>query len=104
MRKGTGYRWIFVVIVAAVASALIQALLNSAQVLPSLIRDPLSAFVRPGVTVWWFALGGPFRTAPSSATGIAFASLSNSVVWLLVIRLLIVIIRAIRTMLSSTRS
>jgi hypothetical protein len=65
------------------ASALALALLSSGQVMPSVVRDPVSDFVQPGVTVWWFVLGGPFRTGPSSPGGIVFAALANATFWLL---------------------
>ena len=66
-----------------VASTSALALLISGHVIPSIVRNPLSDFVQPGVTVWWLVLGGPFRTGPSSPGGIVFAALANAVVWLL---------------------
>lgn len=57
-------------------------LLSSGGVIPSVARNPVSDFVQPGVTVWWFVLGGPFRVAPSSVSGIAFAAVTNTVLWL----------------------
>ena len=65
-----------------VVSAVSLALLSSGGVIPSMARNPLSDFVQPGVTVWWLVLGGPFRVAPSSASGIAFAAVANGVLWL----------------------
>ena len=51
--------------------------------MPSIVRAPLSDFVQPGVTVWWFVLGGPFRTGPTSPGGIVFAAFANAALWLL---------------------
>ncbi len=67
-------------------------------------RSPLSEFVQPGVTVWWFVLGGPFRSAPFSPTGIAFAAITNAALWLLVLWFVVAIVRAIRRMLSASPS
>ena len=64
--------WLFAVAVLAAASAASLALLSSGKVLPSVVRDPIYAFVQPGVAVWWFLFAGLFQTAPTSATGIAF--------------------------------
>jgi hypothetical protein len=71
-------------------------LLASSTVLPSTIRNPLSAFVQPGVTVWWFVLGGPFRSAPSQLSGLVFAALANGVLWLAVAGFATFVYRAVR--------
>ena len=73
---------LLVAVALVVASVAALALLSSGGVIPSVLRNPLSDFVQPGVTVWWFVLGGPFRVAPSSASGIAFAAVANAVLWL----------------------
>jgi hypothetical protein len=90
--------------VLTIVSAAALALLASAETIPSAIRDPLSDFVEPGVTVWWFVLGGPFRSAPSSLTGIAFAAVANAALWLLVLLFAVAIVRAVRRMLVSRHS
>jgi len=81
----------------AIASAAALALLASGRVIPSALRDPLFIFVQPGVTVWWFALSGPFGTAPYSALGIAFAAAANAALWSLVLWFGVAIARAVRT-------
>jgi hypothetical protein len=88
----------------AIASAASMAVLASAATIPSIVRDPLSLFVQPGATIWWFVLGGPFRHAPLSPTGIAFAAAANSVSWLLVSWLAVALVRAIGRMLAAPRS
>jgi hypothetical protein len=75
-------RRLLLLVALVVANAVALALLSSGGVIPSVVRDPLSDFVQPGVTVWWLVLGGPFRVAPSSASGIAFAAVANAVLWL----------------------
>ena len=70
--------WLLLAAMLAIASAIVLVWLQSTEVISSLVRDPLSDFVQPGITVWWFVLGGPFRTAPSSAGGIAFAAVANA--------------------------
>jgi hypothetical protein len=55
-------------------------------------------FCTVGVTVWWFVLGGPFRSAPSSPAGIAFAA-ANAALWLLVLLFVVAVVRAVRRML-----
>jgi hypothetical protein len=80
----------------AAASLACLALLDSARVLPSALRDPMSWFVSPGVTVWWLVLGGPFRSAPSTAGGLAFAALVNGLVWGALLWLVCRVVRAIR--------
>jgi hypothetical protein len=78
----TRRHFLIVAVGLAIASASALVLIASANVIPSLIRDPISDFVQPGVTVWWFVLGGPFRVAPSSPSGISFAAMANAVFWL----------------------
>jgi hypothetical protein len=62
----------------------------------ALFRNPLSRFVEPGVAVWWLVLGGPFRSAPASAVGIAVAAAANAALWGLVLWLGVVVVRAVR--------
>jgi hypothetical protein len=48
----------------------------------------------PGTTIWWLTLGGPFRTVPTTAGGIAFAGLANAASWLVAARLIVALFRA----------
>jgi len=80
----------------AIASAPALALLGSVTAMPSAVRNPLSRFVEPGVVVWWLVLGGPFRSTPASAFGIAFAAAANAALWLLALWLMVLVVRAIR--------
>ena len=96
--------WLLATTLLAIASVTALALLASAEVIPSVVRDPLRKFVHPGTTAWWFVLGGPFRSAPSSLSGIAFAATTNTALWLLVLWLAVVIGRVVRRMLAVTRS
>lgn len=96
--------WLLATTLLAIASVAVLALLASAEVIPSVVRDPLLGFVHPGTTVWWFVLGGPFRSAPSSPTGIAFAATANTALWLLMFWFVLVIGRAVRRMIAATRS
>lgn len=91
--------WIFTATALAIASAAALALLGSGRVIPSVVRNPLFDFVQPGVTLWWFVLGGPFRSAPSSPAGIAFAAAANAALWLLVLLFVVAVVRAVRRML-----
>ena len=100
MRPVTRPWWLLLAAVLVIASAASLALLTSGEVIPSAVRDPLYDFVQPGVTVWWFVLGGPFRSAPSSATGIAFAATANSALWFLVLWCAVAIVRALGRMFA----
>ena len=84
-----------------IASAVSLTLLSRDGVIPSVVRNPLSDFVQPGVTVWWLALGGPFRVGPTSASGIAFAAVANAVLWLAAIWLAVALYGLIRRRLSA---
>ena len=95
--------WFLAAAVLAIASAAGLALLASRAVIPSLIRGPLSDFVQPGIAVWWLALGGPFRTVPHSASGIAFAAAANAALWMLVLWFGAVIARAIQNRFAAKR-
>ena len=95
--------WLLAAAVLAAISAGVLALLASAEVIPSAVRNPLSDFVQPGVTVWWFVLAGPFRSAPSSPSGIAFAAATNAVLWVLVLWFVVAIVRAVFRMLVAPR-
>ena len=90
-------RYLLLVAVALfIASAGALALLASGNVIPSVVRNPLSDFVQPGVTVWWLVLAGPFRVAPSSASGIAFAAMANTMLWLAAFWLVVVLYGLVR--------
>jgi hypothetical protein len=84
-----------------IASAVSLTLLSRGGVIPSVVRNPLSDFVQPGVTVWWLVLGGPFRVGPTSARGIAFAAVVNAVSWLAAIWLAVALYGLIRRRLSA---
>ena len=104
MSRITRWRWVIAAAVLAIASAAALALLASGKVIPSVARNPFLDFVQPGVTIWWFVLGGPFRSAPSSPAGIAFAAVTNAALWLLVLWLVVAIVRAVRRMLAAPPS
>jgi len=93
--------WLIAAAVLAIVSAAALTLLTSGQVVPSAVRDPFVDFVEPGVTVWWLVLGGPFRSAPTSPAGIAFAAATNAALWLLAWWLVMSIVRAVRRMLAA---
>lgn len=88
--------WLFGVLVLATASVAALALIASGETIPSTVRDPLLTFVQPGVAVWWFVLGGPFRTVPFSAAGISFAAGANAALWSTVLWCGVAIVRAAR--------
>jgi hypothetical protein len=94
------WSWFLVAAVLAIVSAAAPALLASAEIIPSVIRNPISDFAQPGVTVWWFILGGLFRSVPSSPTGIAFAAVANAALWLLMLLLAIAVVHTVRRMLT----
>jgi hypothetical protein len=96
--------WLFDAALLAIASRAVLALLASRVVIPSLVRDPLSDFVQPGIAIWWLAHGGPFRTIPYSAPGIAFAAAVNAAFWLMVFWFGAVIVGAIQNILVARRS
>jgi hypothetical protein len=103
MNPASRWWWFLAAAVLTIASAAVLVLFASAEVVPSVVRNPLSDFVQPGVTVWWFVLGGPFRYAPSSPAGIAFAAAANAALWLLVLRLTAAVVRAFRRMFAAPR-
>jgi hypothetical protein len=94
--------WLLAAAILAMASVAVLASLASGELIPSVVRDPLLAFVQPGVTVWWLVLGGPFRSAPSSPTGIAFAAATNTLLYLLALWLAVAVARLVRRMLSAS--
>ena len=102
--RGSVTRWWFVLAapVLAIASAAALALLASTEVIPSVVRNPLSGFAGPGAFVWWLAQGSLFGgAAPSSPTGIAFAAAINGAFWLLVLWFVVAVARAVRRMFSA---
>ena len=84
--------WLLAAAALILASAAALGLLGAHTGMPSVFRNPRYDFVQPGVAVWWLVLGGPFRSAPSSPSGIAFASAANAAFWLLVLWLLVAIV------------
>lgn len=103
MRSVTRRWWFLAAAVLGIGSAAALALLASGEVIPSAVRDPVFDFVQPGVTVWWFVLGGPFRTAPTSLSGIVFAAAANAALWLLTLWLVVSVVRAVRRMRTARR-
>ena len=95
--------WLLLAAMLAIASAIVLVWLQSTEVISSLVRDPLFDFVQPAIAVWWFVLGGPFRTAPSSAGGIAFAAVANAFFWLLLLWFVARLLGAIRRRLVASR-
>jgi hypothetical protein len=89
-------RWLVLAALLAVASGAVLVSLDPGRTIPSAVRNPLSDFVGPGVAVWWLVLGGPFRSAPSSPGGIAFAAAANAALWLVTLRLAAAIVRLVR--------
>jgi hypothetical protein len=53
----------------------------------SWLRNPIAGFVEPGVTLWWFTLGGPLQAGPRTFGGILWASIANTAVWIAVVAL-----------------
>ena len=96
--------WLLAAAMLATASAAILALLASGVSIPSLVRNPLSDFVQPGISIWWLVLGGPFRTIPYSAWGIAFAAAANAASWLLALWIAVVFVRVIQRVLIAHQS
>jgi hypothetical protein len=92
---------VLVALALTIASAAALGLLASGSVIPSVVRNPLSDFVQPGVLIWWFVLGGPFRVAPTSASGIAFAAVANALFWSFGVWLLVAVYAAIRRRLAA---
>lgn len=92
--------WLLAAAVLTLASAAALGLLRAQTVMASVFRNPLYDFVQPGVAVWWLVLGGPFRSGPSSGSGIAFAAAANAAFWLLVLWLLVAIVNVGRVILS----
>ena len=98
---GTRRWWCLSAVVLAITSATALTALGSITVMPSVFGNPLSRFVEPGVAVWWLVLGGPFRSVPASASGIAFAAAANAVLWLVVSWLVVVTVRFVRRILTA---
>jgi hypothetical protein len=88
--------WLFSAAVLAIASVVALTFLGTVDVIPSVVRDPLSQFVGPGVALWWLVLGGPFRSAPSSPSGVVFAAAANAALWLPLFWIAVAIVRAVR--------
>jgi len=103
MNPGTHRSWSLAAAVLVIVSGAALALLVSAEVIPTILRNPLFDFVQPGVTIWWFVLGGPFRSAPSSLAGIAFAAIANAALWLLLLFCVVAAVRIFRRMLAAPR-
>ena len=96
--------WCLSAVVLAITSATALTALGSITVMPSVFRNPLSEFVEPGVAVWWLVLGGPFRSIPASASGIAFAAAANAALWLVALWLAVVTVRTLGRMLTAPPS
>jgi len=90
--------------VLAIASAGGFLLLSSGEIVPSSIRNPITTFVSPGVSLWWFVLGGPFQSAPHTRGGIAFAAIANAILWLVPLWLVLIVIRRIRQISKASSS
>jgi hypothetical protein len=103
--KGVGaLLWALVAVAIAMASVVALISLDPNRDIPSAIRNPLSEFVGPGVAVWWLVVAGPFRSVPSSPGGMAFAAAANTVLWLVVARFALAVVRAVWRRLDRSRT
>jgi len=87
-----------------VASLAIVAMRESNRMVPSIVRNPLVAFVGPGVAVWWSAMGNLFQGSPSSRGGMLFAAVANAGFWLMAFRLLVAALGFLRRKLRNPRA
>ena len=71
---------------ASVGGIAVRALGYPAEV-PRAATLALTWFAEPGLTIWWFALGGAFQSFPSNTLGIVVAVVANSVFWCVLARL-----------------
>lgn len=101
---GTRRWWCLSAVVLAITSATALTALGSITVMPSVFRNPRAGFVEPGVAVWWLVLGGPFRSMPASASGIAFAAAANAALWLVALWLAVVTMRTLGRLLAAPPS
>jgi len=104
MTKRVSLWWLLVAVGLAVASACGLVFIRSGQVIPSALGNPVADFVSPGVSVWWLVLGGPFQSGPQSPGGVAFASVSDAFLWLLVLWAIAIVAGGIRRILRILRS
>jgi hypothetical protein len=88
--------WSFLAVLLPAASAIALWLIAPPENLQSSLRDPLWRFVQPGTAVWWLAWGGPFRTGPTSASGLVFTAIANGALWLMFLWLAVAIVRILR--------
>jgi uncharacterized membrane protein len=70
-------------LVLATVGGIAHRALGYPAVIPEFLTRPLASFIEPGLTGWWFTLGGPFQSFPSSASGYAVTVAGNVVFWLL---------------------
>ena len=79
----------------AVVSAVALTISPSGAIASSAMGSVLHDFAQPGTTIWWFVLGGPFRSAPSSFVGIAFAAVANGLFWVVLCWLGVSLVRLV---------
>jgi hypothetical protein len=96
VNKSKHLLWLLVACLLVAGSAGAMLFINSGRIIVSVIRNPLAEFVEPGVSLWWFVLGGPFQSRPTSGGGIAFAAIANGIMWLLLVWLMVVVFRRVR--------
>jgi len=71
-----------VALVVATASSVALAMLPAPGIM-SLHWTTLNVFVQPGVIIWWLALAGPYRFAPTTLVGYAAIVVANTGCWFL---------------------
>ena len=95
--------WLLGASVLAVASACGLVVIGSGETIPSAVRNPVARFVDPGISVWSFVFGGPFQSWPRSPGGIAFAAVSNALLWLIPVWALAMLVRWVRRTAEAPR-
>jgi hypothetical protein len=78
--------WLFILLSVGVATAggiVIRATGYPAPI-PQAITWALTAFVEPGLAIWWLTVGGAFQGFPSDGSGYLVAAGGNIAFWLLV--------------------
>ncbi len=63
---------------------------------PEVIRQVLTAFIEPGLAIWWLTAGGVFQAFPSDATGYVIAAIGNIGFWCIGLGLVAVVVRRLR--------
>jgi hypothetical protein len=92
---------IFLSVSVATAGGIAIRVMGYPAAVPQAIKWALTGFIEPGLTIWWFTIGGAFQGFPSNGSGYVVAIGGNIAFWLIMAALATGLARSVRQRIGS---